>query len=94
LYNREGVEGIDIGFAFLPQFEGMGYGTEAATCLMHAAYNQFGISTLKGICNKENDASKKLLIKLGFRFSGTTTLGDSPEELLLYKINLAKAPDV
>jgi RimJ/RimL family protein N-acetyltransferase len=61
---------------------------------MHAAHYQFGISTLKGICNKENEASKKLLIKLGFRFSGTTTLGDSPEELLLYKINLAKAPDV
>lgn len=26
LYDREGLEGVDIGFAFLPEYEGQGYG--------------------------------------------------------------------
>ena len=30
LYDREGLDGVDIGFAFLPQFEGQGFGFEAA----------------------------------------------------------------
>lgn len=30
LFDREGLEGIDIGFAFLPEFEGQGYAFEAA----------------------------------------------------------------
>ena len=30
LYDREGLEGIDIGFAFLPEYEGKGYAYEAA----------------------------------------------------------------
>ncbi|WP_316928652.1 GNAT family N-acetyltransferase [Gillisia sp. JM1] len=30
LYDREGVEGIDLGFAFLPEYEKLGYAFESA----------------------------------------------------------------
>lgn len=85
LYDREGLEGIDIGFAFLPQFESQGYGFESALCIKNAAFEEFEIDSLRAITSKRNVASQKLLEKLGFTCTGVTTLPDENEELLLYK---------
>ncbi len=86
LYDREGLEGIDIGFAFLPQFESQGYGFESALCIKNAAFEEFGIDSLRAITSKKNFASQKLLEKLGFTCTGVTTLPNENEELLLYKL--------
>lgn len=88
LYDREGMEGIDIGFAFLPQFEKKGYGYEAAGEIMRAAKEEFGITTLKAITAKENYGSQNLLEKLGLSCTGTITLPGDDEELLLYEVKL------
>jgi RimJ/RimL family protein N-acetyltransferase len=85
LYDREGLDGIDIGFAFLPQFECQGYGYESALCIKNAAFEEFGIEELRAITSKKNVASQKLLEKLGFNCTGVTTLPGENEELLLYK---------
>lgn len=90
LYDREGMEGIDIGFAFLPQFEGRGYAFEAAGKIMDLAFTQFGITELKAITTKYNFSSQKLLDKLGMQKSGTMTLPGDKEELLLYIIQKPK----
>lgn len=86
LYKREGVDGIDIGFALLPPFEGLGYGYEASHRLLKAAFEDFGIHEIKGITTKDNSASQRLLEKLGLQLNGTTRLPNDDEELLLYKI--------
>jgi RimJ/RimL family protein N-acetyltransferase len=86
LYDREGLEGIDIGFAFLPEYEGKGFAFEAADRLKNAAFNEFGLNTINAITSKHNVASQKLLEKLGLELKGTTTLPNDNEELLLYKI--------
>ena len=86
LYDREGLEGIDIGFAFLPAYEGQGYGFESANRLKQAAFQEFGITTIGAITTKENIASQKLLEKLGLQQVGTTILPNDNEELLLYKL--------
>ncbi|WP_233131801.1 GNAT family N-acetyltransferase [Robiginitalea sediminis] len=83
LYDREGLEGIDLGFALLPAYEGKGYGFEAASGVIEAAFHTFGLETLKAITRPDNQASRGLLAKLGFRPSGSIRLGDPPEELLL-----------
>lgn len=88
LYDREGMEGIDIGFAFLPQFEKKGYGYEAANEIMRAAKEDFGITTIKAITAKENYGSQNLLEKLGLSCTGTITLPGEDEELLLYEEKL------
>ncbi|PRY13233.1 RimJ/RimL family protein N-acetyltransferase [Pontibacter ummariensis] len=85
LYDREGLEGIDIGFAFLPEHEKMGYAFEAANEIKRAGIEEFGISELKAITIKDNFASQKLLKKLGFYFCRTTFLPNDDEELLLFK---------
>ncbi|MGA9269594.1 MAG: GNAT family N-acetyltransferase [Lutimonas sp.] len=85
LYDREGLEGIDIGFALLPQFEGQGYGFEAAARIKSAAFEDFGIDQLQGITSPENIASQALLRKLGFNLAGTTRLPNQKEDLFLFK---------
>ena len=84
----EGLEGVDIGFAFLPQHEGKGYAYESAVRLKQAALEDFGIKQILGITSKANLASQKLLLKLGLQFERTITLPKEEEEILLYRFGL------
>lgn len=85
LYDRDGVDGIDIGYGLLPEYEGQGYAFEASFKLMNAAFNDFGIKGLSAITAKENSSSQKLLEKLGLKLSGTIILPDENQELLFYQ---------
>ncbi len=88
LYDRQGVEGIDIGFAFLPEFEKMGYGFEAAKEVKRAAVEDFKLKTIRAITVKENIASQKLLEKLGLVFIEVIKIPGDEEDLLLYEWTL------
>ncbi len=90
LYDRDGLEGIDIGFAFLPDYEKKGYAFEAANRIKQAAFDEFGIDTISAITTKDNISSQKLLEKLGLKLMGTTKLPNDHEELLLYKLKNKK----
>jgi DNA-3-methyladenine glycosylase I len=85
LYDREGVDGIDIGFAFLPQFEKKGYAFESVGKLKELAIHDFKIPQISAITIKENKASQNLLEKLGLKFEKTVNLPNDDAELLLYK---------
>lgn len=84
LYNREGLDGIDIGFGLLPQYEGKGYAFEASQRILKAAIEDFKIKSIQAITSKENLGSQALLKKLGFRVSGSITLPGETEELILF----------
>ena len=84
LYNRPGVEGVDIGFAFLPEFEHNGYGYESAHFLMNLGFREFNLSSISAITSKENTASQNLLKKLGLSFVKMIRLPNDKEELMLF----------
>ena len=86
LYDREGVEGLDIGFALLPEHEGKGYAYEASRELLDRALGEWEISVVSAITTKDNTASQRLLEKLGLNRIGFITLPKDTEELLLYRI--------
>ncbi len=86
LYDREGLAVNDIGFAFLPDYEGMGYAFEAASNLMRAGIQTIGLTVIDAITTKDNVASQKLLEKLGLSVIGDITLPNDDEELLHYRI--------
>ncbi|PVW13181.1 GNAT family N-acetyltransferase [Marixanthomonas spongiae] len=90
IYDREGVKGVDIGFAFLPEFEKKGFAYEAAFKLMNVFFSEFGIHRIQAYTSKKNQASQKLLEKLGLKQTGTTFLPDDKEELLVYRISNTK----
>lgn len=84
LYTREGLEGVDIGFAMLPEFEGKGFMYEAALKLKELALTDFKLTKLNGITLPENTASRNLLEKLGLKLERTIRLPNDPDDLLLY----------
>ena len=84
LYQRDNLEHPDIGFAFLPEYIGKGYGYEAARCLLDYAQNDLQLPKILGFTVNDNVASIKLLEKLGLRQMGTYTFVDDTEELLLF----------
>ncbi|MCC8360329.1 GNAT family N-acetyltransferase [Salinimicrobium sediminilitoris] len=88
LYDREGVEGLDIGFAFLPQYENKGYGFEAASRIMKFALEELEVRTVAGITSRENLASQKLLKKLGMKFSGEINYQDDQEKSFLFRLSV------
>jgi [ribosomal protein S5]-alanine N-acetyltransferase len=88
LYDRVGLEGIDIGFAYLPEFEGQGYGFEAAYRLKLAAIHQFGLKEIKAITTTDNISSQKLIEKLGLKFIEITRIEGDSEDLMLYRLTI------
>lgn len=86
LYDRAGIDGIDLGFAFLPAYEKQGYAFEAANKLVQLAFTDFELTHLSGITIKENIDSQRLLEKLGFSLHGIINIPNDPEELLHYKL--------
>jgi [ribosomal protein S5]-alanine N-acetyltransferase len=88
LYDREGVPGIDLGFALLPAFEGQGYAYEAASRLKEAALTDFHLREIYGITNPDNLASQKLLQKLGMRRIDEMNLQPAGEARLLFHMTL------
>lgn len=76
------MDSIDIGFAFLPEHEGKGYAFEAASRLMLAAKQDYGMTELSGFTLEANTSSRKLLKRLGFSLLGIGKLPNNEEELL------------
>lgn len=85
LYDREGIDGFDIGFAFLPAYEKMGYAYESASKLKDIAVTQFKIKKISAITILKNEPSKKLLEKLDFKFLKFVTIPNNDEKLMLYE---------
>lgn len=58
----------DIGFAFMPEFRRHGYAFEASKAILDYGIDQLGFKTISAITTQDNDASAKLLGKLGLEF--------------------------
>lgn len=86
LYNRNGVKGLDIGYALLPKYEGNGYAYEASSKILQIAFEDYPIHQISAIITKDNASSYRLLAKMRFDLTGTITLPNEKEELLLFKI--------
>ena len=90
LYKRDHLEFPDIGFAFLPDYLGKGYGYEAASAMLEYALTDLKLEKVLGFTVDYNVASIKLLEKLGLKNVGTFQLEDDDEELLLFQITKEK----
>lgn len=87
LIKRDGLEDVDIGFAFLSAYQSQGYAYEAACATVEFA-KESGIKRLVAITSKDNEPSSKLLEKLGMTFDGYVTLPNDTEELKKYGLKI------
>lgn len=84
LIKRDGLEDVDIGFAFLPRFWGKGYAYEATSALMTYGKDVLGLKRIVAITSPDNHRSAKLLEKLGLRFERMVRLPDDTQDLRLF----------
>jgi len=84
LLKRESLEDVDIGFAFLPQFWRKGYAFESASAVMTYGRKVVGLNRIVAITSPENDASIKVLEKLGLRFERMIKLSEDEPEIKLF----------
>ena len=86
IFQREGLDVGDIGFSFLPQFQGKGYGFEAASKLLEKAFADFGLTKVSAITTEENEVSRKLILKLGLKYFKKIRLPEEQVDLLYFEI--------
>ena len=87
LIKREMLDDVDLGFAFLPAYEGKGYAFEsAAAVLEHAKFLK--LEKIVAITLPTNVKSINLLKKLNMRFETRIHFQGEEKELLLYSIQL------
>jgi RimJ/RimL family protein N-acetyltransferase len=90
LFKRETLEDIDIGFAFLPEHAGKGYGYESASAVITYATATLGLTRITGITTAVNHNSIRLLEKLGLRFEKKLMFRPDGVESLLFGLTVAK----
>ena len=87
LIKRDGLDEVDIGFAFLPEFRAHGYALEAATAVLRHGHRVLGLRRIVAITDLDNQRSAHLLEQLGMRMEGTVTLPTIDHELKLYSLD-------
>ncbi|MCW3160656.1 GNAT family N-acetyltransferase [Chryseobacterium oryctis] len=85
IFEREGLDVVDIGFSLLEEFEGKGYAYEASLKVKSIGMDDFGLKKISAITTRDNFSSQKLIEKLGLKFQKFVTLLDDNEELMYYE---------
>jgi len=84
LVKRDTLPDPDIGFAFLPAYWSKGYAVESAVAVMNHAREVLGLTRIVAITSLDNEASAKLLGKIGLRFERLIKLSEDEEEIKLF----------
>ncbi|WP_341216281.1 GNAT family N-acetyltransferase [uncultured Wocania sp.] len=84
LIKRDELDDVDIGFGFLPEYEGKGFGFEVSVEIMKLAKSEFKLKKVVAITNPDNHNSIKLLEKLGLVFEKRINPFEEDKELLLF----------
>jgi RimJ/RimL family protein N-acetyltransferase len=87
LAQRDFLDDVDIGYAFLPEYGGHGYALEAARAVLAQA-RALGLARLLATVRPDNSASIRLLEKLGMRSTRMITAPGSERQLQLFAIDL------
>jgi RimJ/RimL family protein N-acetyltransferase len=90
LIKRDNLEDVDHGFAFLPEYTGLGYAYESSKSILNFARDVLEIKKLIAITDQDNTRSQTLLEKLEFTRIGMVTVKAEWGESLLYEKFLGK----
>lgn len=82
LLKRESLPDVDIGFAFVPESWGQGYAFESASAVLVYGKDVLNLRRIVAITDKDNEASGRLLEKLGLRFDRIIKLDRNDETKL------------
>ncbi|WP_306350909.1 GNAT family N-acetyltransferase [Flavobacterium sp. '19STA2R22 D10 B1'] len=84
LYKRDGLDDVDIGFAFLSEYSGKGYAYEAASTTLEYAKTTLNMNSIAAITVEYNISSINLIKKIGLTFEKIIRIPNDPEDLMLF----------
>jgi ribosomal-protein-alanine N-acetyltransferase len=84
LIKRDTLQHVDIGFAFLPAHRGRGYAYEAASACLSYGRHTLGLDRIVATTALDNDASGRLLERIGLRFERVIQPAPDSPDLKLY----------
>jgi RimJ/RimL family protein N-acetyltransferase len=89
LLRRDYLDDVDIGYAFLSGYGGMGYAHEAASAVLEHARGVLEARRVLAIVSPDNAPSIRLLGKLGFEDEGVVRAPGTERDLRLFAVRLA-----
>lgn len=81
---RDFLNDADIGFAFLPHYEGKGYAFESASAAMKYGRDVLNLKRVVAFTSLNNENSIRLLEKLNFKFEKLFKLPHNNEQVKLF----------
>lgn len=90
LVKRATLEDVDLGYALLPEYFGHGYAVEAAAAVLADARSRLGLRRVVAITDPRNEASVRVLERLGFSFERRVRLTADDIELKLFAWKAAR----
>lgn len=84
LIKRNGLEEVDIGFAFLPEYTGQGYAYEAASAVKDYALTTLKLPRVAAITTEKNQQAISLLNKIGLHHEKMVQLPGSDTEFMYF----------
>jgi [ribosomal protein S5]-alanine N-acetyltransferase len=84
LLRRDTLPDVDVGFAFLPEAWGKGYASEAASAVLAHARDVLGMRRVLAITFPDNQASIRVLERIGMRREGTIRLPGEDRDTALF----------
>jgi RimJ/RimL family protein N-acetyltransferase len=88
LVRRDGLDDVDIGYAFLPAFRGQGFAVESALGVRAHARDVAGLTRLVAIVSPGNGPSIRVLEQLGMHFERLLRLPGDTSDVALYATEL------
>ena len=71
---------VEMGYYIADEYQGNGYATEAGKAMIWWAFEKVGQDVLSAFAKPENEASRRVIEKLGFIFGETRTLPHNGED--------------
>lgn len=87
LIKRDGLDDVDIGYAFLPKFWSKGYAVESALAVKDYAKDVIGLKRMVAITDPVNEGSIRVLEKIGLSFERMVRLSEDDIELKLFAVD-------
>ncbi len=88
LLKRDTLPDVDVGFAFLPSYWSRGYAFESADAVMNYGREVLELRRIVAITSPDNEASIRLLEKIGLRFERMIKLSEDQPEVRLFGSNV------
>lgn len=89
LLKRDALDDADLGFAFLPAAWGQGFASEAAAAVLAHGRTALGLRRVAAIVQPDNDASLRVLARIGFAFERLMRMPGEEKDIQLHTLTLS-----